>query len=351
MPGKKVSKFAKAAGKKKKKRPSRRKTPLWTPSKGITQSALLSFLNNPEEFSLNYIEGWTPKGVSVPLEFGTVIHLMEEMRHTTNLSSGKEIAAAASTTYFKTRSKTVRHANDRDQLEKLCKIAEALYPIYYDYWKEDDESYNWVARERVFQVSHTFYTTLGTPRTINLCGMRDGEFRNSKKELCLRETKTKSTIDKDMLRDALKTDTQVMFYIYSLYLEYGEHPTTCSYNIIRRPGLRQRQNESLSNFCKRIKKDVENRLDFYFWRVNITILPRDISHFVEKTLNPALLMLTGWWESIQKHPFDRFRSPYHIQHLPALWTKYGKSPLYDLMVRHDYNSCYQRSQPFPELSE
>lgn len=354
------SKFARAAKtlkRKVKKTPSRRSTPLWTPDKGITQSALLSFLNNPEEFAQNYIEGWTPKGVSVPPEFGNVFHLMEETRHVEPTWDAEKIAHEVGKAYLKARRPNLRHPGDVDTLKKLIVTCKAIYPVYYHCWLDNDEDdFDWLGREHIFSTPHKVTTgDLGITHTINLTGMRDGEYRIKKKnrrgKLGLRETKTKGSINKDELIQALKTDAQVMFYLFSMYLEYEEYPVECDYNVIRRPALRQRNNESLREFSKRIQEDAEKRLDFYFWRATITVMPYDIDAFVKQTLNPAILLLMEWWRKVKKNPFDRFQNPFHIHHLPALSTRFRtRSSYFDLLVKHDYSGYYQREVPFPELA-
>lgn len=347
---------------KKKKFPANQRSPLWDYTKGITQSGLEKFLACREQFALGYIEGWTPRAFSTPLEFGSMIHFMLEQQFT-----GKEpvaIARAVTKSYHDTRKKTLDGLS-YDALQLALTNAAVLFPLYVKYYEEEDAKYNWIQREHVFKLPHKFepigFTELpeskpglrlwGPIQEIVLTGMRDGEYRNAKGQLGLFETKTKSSIDDIAIQDGLRADFQTMLYLYSLKREYAESPTEILYNVIRRPQLRLKQNEPLDVYGKRLAEDIQARPDWYFRRFEVTVLLEDIETFIETTLDPVLRQLLVWWESIKDSPFDRWGSPYHFRNLFALTNKYGKAPLYNLMILGRRNEYYQRSSPFPELEE
>jgi hypothetical protein len=335
------------------------RAPLWHFGLGITQSALTDFMACREQFGARYIDGWTPKGLSIPLEFGTVIHHCIQRQITKGASSPEKIVAEVCAAYDKSRRGDLKGVA-YDDFQRMLTMAEALFPIYAKHNAADDAKQKWIGRERVFSVEHTFslghsaptqlYLNPGTAKVL-LRGMRDGEYRIHDGTLGLFETKTKSSIDDVAIQAALRSDLQTMFYLLALQIEYGETPTEVLYNVIRRPQLRMSVKETFADFKKRIQQDIVNRLGFYFRRYQVTILPQDIAAFVRTTLDPALRLLLQWADSISADPFDRFQSPLHFRNLNALFNKYGKCQLYDLLVLGHEKGYYRRSSLFPELEE
>lgn len=300
-----------------------------------------------EQFALGYVEGWASRSFSVPLEFGTLIHFMLEL-----LGSGKEpeaIARQVTSSYSSSRKKTL-NPSDSNTLELTLANAEALFPLYVRYWEDYDSKLNWLKREHIFKIEHTFASHTGQSITVPLTGMRDGEFRDRTNGLCLFETKTKSSIDELAIQDGLRADLQTCLYLYSLGREYQEQPTGILYNVIRRPQLRQKKDEQVDAYKERVIKDIQERPEWYFRRFEVTVVDGDIDVFVNTTLNPVLRQLHQWWESIKDDPFNRWASPYHYRSLPALMTKYGKAWHYNLTVRGMKNEYYRKSFPFPELN-
>lgn len=329
--------------------------PIWDYTKGLTQSALTTWLSCREQFSLQYLDGWTPRSFSAPLEFGSMIHFMLQAH--TGSSSPEKIARDVTKSYEATRSKTLDQGSYQD-LQKALTSAQALFPLYAEYYAKDDAKLSWVEREHVFKVPHKF--SIGKScehgdhdyQKIDLCGMRDGDYRNPKGGLGLFETKTKSTIDDLAIQSGLRADLQTMMYLHSMRIEYKEEPVEILYNVIRRPGLVLGKNESLQEYGLRIASDIKKRPEWYFRRYEVTVLPGDVDTFIKTTLDPVLRCFLQWWESIEENPTEgRWLSPYHYRSLPALMTRFGKAPLYDLMILGRTAGYFRRSSPFPELEE
>ena len=338
--------MAKKAPPKLRKKPSYRMGPQWDWTSGVTQSSLESFMACREQFALGYVEGWSSRSFSVPLEFGTMIHLMLELS-----ASGDDpvsIARKVTSSYSSSRKATL-NPTDLGTLEQTLANAEAIFPVYVEYWNDYDSKIRWLQREHVFKFSHEFKTFEGSIESINLTGMRDGDIRDKVGGLCLFETKTRSSIDDLAIQDGLRADLQTCFYLYSLAREYQEQPAGILYNIIRRPQLRIKKGESIDVYKERTIADVRERPDWYFRRYEVTVLPGDIDIFVGTTLDPVLRQLWQWWESLKDDPFHRWASPYHYRSLPALMTKYGKAWHYNLSVRGLKTEYYRKSSPFPEL--
>jgi hypothetical protein len=326
------------------KKTSKKRKPLWTPEEGVTQSAIGKFLQCPEQFSLEYIEGVTTTRFQIPLEFGSIWHLCLEHQFDGDATKTCERITRE---YREKKVPNLKVPADREALDIALTQIRTIFPIYCDYWSKKDREITWVKREEKFRFPHT----LPSGKTIDLRGMRDGVFRNKNGTLGLFETKTKSNIDETAIADTIRSDMQTLLYCYSLQRDYGEDPSNIIYNVVRRPGLKFRKDDTLPLYAERLAAEVNKKPDYYFIRWNIDVLPSDISRFVETTLNPVLERFLHWWGSVSLDPFNRFQSPYHFLNCNELYGKYGRASTYEYIVRGRKGSYMQRSCPFPELAE
>ena len=321
------------------------KKPLWKLSDGVTYSSLSTWVDCPEQFSLQWIDGLTPKKLSEPLEFGSVMHYAIEHQ---DKGRPEEVIHRITTHYKKYRGKTLVNTKEKDALNTLLDLAEVVFPEYCKYWSDDDAALQWVGKEEKFSVPYTLPTPQGN-RELTLRGMRDGLYR-AKNTFGLFETKTKGQISDNTIMDSLHRDMQTMMYLFATYLELGEYANEIKYNVIRRPGLYRRKGEESVAYVRRCKEDIISRPDFYFRRYRVTILQEDITKFVKETLNPTLVLFVQWWDSIKKNPLKRFESPYHHLNSIALVGRYGKSRMWDA-VHNNFSPYYVRDTIYPELAE
>lgn len=326
--------------------------PLWDWTKGLTQSAITNFLNCREQFALSYVEGWTPTGFSVPLEFGSMIHLaIERWAATSAAKTSKktalDIICEITESYHNARAASLKR-EDIAAMSKTIAAAEALFPEYAQAVAADDSRQQWVAHEQLFGIEHQFTDCEIVDRVVVLRGVRDGVYR-TKAGLGLFETKTRAMIDPNRIQAALRADLQTLFYLFTLSLETKETPRQVLYNVIRRPGQKFLDRDNYASFKSRIQADIKSRPSYYFQRFEVEVQPTDLEVFRDRVLDPALRQIIHWWESVMDHPFDRFRSPYHSINLNALVTKYGLCGLYEMIVLGNRHNYVKRSSPFPEL--
>lgn len=334
------------------RKPKQRK-PLWDWTKGITQSSLTNFQACREQFSLAFVEGHTPRGFSIPLEFGTIIHLAIERQDRIGHKrvTALDVITEICEDYHKARFPQLKSRLDIDSMVKTLAAAEILFPLYHKHVREDDEKQKWIKREQLFNVPYEFtLVDQINSAKINLRGMRDGNYRTIRRKcLGLLETKTKSQIDDNQIQAGLRADLQTMFYLFTLFLETGEYPKEVLYNVIRRPGQKFLVRDNYVSFKQRIKDAITSKPDYYFRRWEVNVLEADLKQFKRTVLDPGLAVMHQWWESVKNHPFDRFKSPLHFVNLNALYTKYGVAPMYGLMVLGRVRDYYTRSSVFPEL--
>lgn len=333
---------------------SRKKTtprkPLWKLEDGITYSSLSLWDQCPEQFSLQYIDGLSQKKLSIALEFGSVMHYALENQFK---ATPEEVIRRITDHYRKYRSASLRNSRERDDLNYLLGLAEIVFPRYCHYWQADDSQIEWIMREQKFDQVYRF-PGISEEKSIRLRGMIDGLFtyKNNPNTFGVFETKTKVKIDDKDIMDNLQYDMQTMMYCLCAYLKTGVYPNTIKYNVIRRPDLYRRKDETHNSYMQRVAEDIDKRPDHYFIRYNNTaILQDDIDKFARCTLNPILNLFLQWEEStVKKNLEDRFQSPYHFLNSSALVGKYGKVAMWDAIFG-DMQPYKVRTQVFPELEE
>jgi hypothetical protein len=327
---------------------SKPKEALWKLQDGITFSGLSRWMDCREQFSLQWIDGLTPKKISIPLEFGSVIHY--GLEHQFCGRSPKEIIRAITEQYRAHRSKTLLGTGERDTLDLILGLAETVFPHYCEFWHYDDRHINWIEREAKFKIPYSFPTHEGM-REVLLRGMRDGIYSYGS-VYGVFETKTKSRIIEKDIIDNLHADMQTMMYCFCTYLSTGRYPNEVKYNIIRRPDTYRRKGEALAPYLKRVEKDIIERPEFYFLRYTANISSADIQHFVNKTLNPVLALFVQWYDSVKKNPVGeaRFQSQYHYLNSTALVGKYGRAEMWDAIFGN-LQPYKVRQAVFPELED
>ncbi len=386
------------------KKKSPRIDPLWTLEDGVTYSILSKFDVCPHRFHIGQVQGWKPKKISLPLEFGNIFHMMDE-------AYGKkvplELVLSIPTRYVELKTETSNA--DIDTIKELSYMAAACkvtFEHYKAYWEQNpcfeikdrwyyEKDFHWIGKEVDFDVKYT----MPNGRVIRLRGKRDGEFNVTRKIAgnWLFETKTKGTIDEDGITRGLHKDLQTGIYMTSQQIERGVYPKGVLYNVIRRTGMKPRtggksaKGESPLEFAARLEEDIKKRPQYYFMRWVRRIDEHELKGFQERQLNPALFRLTTWWDSIKRnpmHPFEtncpicecgvlvvatetRHGRKFHqedckicdgkgtiqnMHHYERPFGQYdsmshGRGDFFDIVTDQNYFMFEQKESAFPELEE
>jgi len=235
---------------------------LYKMSDGVTQSLLHSFLAC--RIQLQYVlRGWRRAVSKAAMTYGTIFHDLLEAyyrgiiaRKVDRDTNFRIFARKRTRQWLKRNGKLLRHSGDLAmallETDKVC----AVFPAYCRFHEEDFDEINWQALEGVFDIDW---------KGFRLKGRWDGLYKIGKR-LWLLETKTKSRIDKQLIKDALAFDFQSLFYITALAQRRRETIEGVRYNVIRNPSLKQGAKESKKRFMRRIADDADERKDFYFMR-------------------------------------------------------------------------------------
>lgn len=319
---------------------------------GVTYSFLSDFLGCREQARLTYVEGYSQAGIIDPLEFGSLFHACCEAsaKAKGGIQSYKVVAEYIK--QKKARSKIAK--KDVSKLEFQAKIVAAMYPLYHSHWRDNDGlefqgTTKFVAQELPFQVNHQ----LPDGNVMPIRGRFDAILRKgSTGKLWLMETKTKSQIDHEGITSLLSSmDLQTMLYCLAIHKHFGEYPEGVLYNVIKRPLLRQKQTETEAEFLARIQDDVQSRSNDYFMRWHVSIRKEDVLDWTSRCLDPILMQVQMWWDSIKDDPLNPWKSPHHFVNPEGLHTRYGKSKYFDLLTRGVPVGLQQREFSPPEVKK
>jgi hypothetical protein len=224
-------------------------------------------------------------------------------------------------------------------LEMTMRMAEAVMPMYIRYWREDFTK-SWHSQEEEFRLpmkidvpGHRLVKTF-------LRGKMDGVFFQGKLRPWLFETKTKSYIVEEDIADVLPHELQVNIYMHALRKLHKIIPQGVLYNIVRRPGLRQKQTESARGFAQRMIDDIRERMDFYFVRMEMRVDRSDLDRF-DGELMDLMCDFLSWWYGIGAHYKDS----------SECIGKYGRCPMLDICSKKDWSRYYMRDRVFRELED
>lgn len=182
--------------------------------------------------------------------------------------------------------------SEADTLETRKAFVEAAVTGYLKRFPEPAEA----RHEIQFDLPIINPATKAVSKTFRLAGKIDGlEKRGGKWWLV--EIKTSGKLDKAYI-ERLPLDTQVTTYVYAL-TRMGYDLAGVVYRVIRKPTIQQRKNESLSDFCRRMIDDYQERQDFYFYEEALHRSKDDLDEFEAELWAITQDILSaerlGWW--------------------------------------------------------
>jgi hypothetical protein len=310
---------------------------------GVNSSLLGRWLDCREKARL-YLLGWTARRVSSGRVFGVIVHGVNDEIYSAYqngeldaLPSRKRILKEIAK--MEKRWKQSNPRADADTLQTLeiqCAMAEAILPVYYQFWHKDLTQTDWHALEHKFKVPIA---------DTHLIGRMDGNFRpmKGKKVIWLFESKSKSRIGdrgESSLVDILPHERQVNLYLGAIEVLYKEVPGGVILNVIRRPGQRLRKGEGPKAFAARVAADIRKRPSFYFMRIRMTVDKKDLAR--TKMEHEAMIRDFVQWA--------RGKS-YHYRNSDACENKYGRCEYLGICSRQDFTGMYQRKPRVRDVEE
>ena len=340
--------------------------PVWQLSDGLSYSALSTWLNCREQFRLKYVCGWTSCRFSFALEFGSAFHHLLEIfpgcgklgyikgrkngeKQTVSEWSKREIEKYSKRTFTTEKTKRFLPA-DNHELKRCLRLVVAVFPHYATHYQQHDMKLRWKSRENIFKFAQDGST--------QLTGKIDGVVKDGSK-LWLFETKTKGQIDESAIRALLHNDLQTMLYAYAIQQLYKKPPVGIIYNVVKRPGIQLRKDETTSNWLERVENigtktfpPLAENPEEYFLRWRVTLEPGEVDSWADRILRPILSEFVGWWhgwESGTEAANCPEKNPGHYPNPAALYFRNQKSDMFHLITTGNSEGLYQRKKSHPEL--
>lgn len=308
---------------------------------GITQGLLAMWLECRQKARW-FLQGYARKGTSLALTYGSVGHGVLEHAYE-NFRLGKNSGApkkAQMKKYLSLVEKQWKLENIRpnkyaiQDLEISLTFADVILPVYFEYWAEDFKKKNWQKIEGKFKIPYV----LKDGRKTFLRGMMDGAYKTV--GLWLFESKFKSVINEVDIVDTLPLDLQVRIYLRALWKTNLKIPSGVLYNVVRRFGLRQKQDESLTKFAARCAEDLKKRPEHYFYRFEVAAVKKDMLEF-EVELEAMIKDFCDWWDGVGGH----YKNP------GACIGKYGRCWALDACSSGNLYGLTKRKCVFRELED
>lgn len=168
-----------------------------------------------------------------------------------------------------------------DRLQVDMAIVQGASELYLKQWPGGQGE----RREFHFRVRLRNPATGAYSRTFDLEGTADGVIANMYDSADLPETvmTVYELIENKLVGQItpqkvqrLPLDRQVAIYRYGIWRATGRPVETVRYRWVRKPQIRQKQNETLEEFCERVIGDYKERPDFYFHEEEPQFAPNDM---------------------------------------------------------------------------
>lgn len=344
----------------KKKFPAKKPYKGWNLLKhGVSQSLLQKFTVCRDRYHKATVLGLKSTDRKEAMEYGTIFHKLIEV----GAEMGDKYTRIKMVRYM--QGYMAKHFNNEQSL-LLAKIAIAQYHVYKE-WEKDLPRYKYIDQEPVFAEKIKLPPTSFNPCpeiSINIPEVeltlrgRIDEVIELPSGLWIQENKTKSRIDIATISDTIPENIQVMFYATAASLHYGRPIKGIIYNIIRKPGQRQRQKESDELFVERIADEIRKQPNYYFYRLPYEFGPGALEKWKREELLPLLYQVYIWWKSIEKNPTNPWEdegniNPFHGRKSFGIYDpmSQGKGEFFDLIVHGRTNDLVVDFEMFPELQD
>ena len=155
----------------------------------------------------------------------------------------------------------------KQEYEKNLGVTSILLKHYFQYWKDE---YFGKVRKLWVDVEGKFRVNPPELNGVPIVGRRDAIYDHDG-QLVLLEHKTKSSWDDTNIAFLLLRDLQCMVYIKTFEIETGQRIDKIQYNLIKRPAIRLKQDESLTAFGKRLDETISENPQSYFAKIEMPV--------------------------------------------------------------------------------
>lgn len=275
-----------------------------TVSEGFTQSEF-SEMSCFQRWNLRYNQLLQKPGIiQFPFSVGTVFHDAMEQFYKT-----KGMRVNVATLQFQEHD--VPSLTDIQKREYWNHVLPAMVDAYMIYYKTDPVLWDIIHIERELDVMY---------RGFRLRGKIDLKIRQ-KNGIWIVDHKTAGRLNKDVVA-GWDFRFQFMFYIWLMSKVDPDKLQGYIVNLAKKPELRVKQNESIQQFAARVREDMIQNPDKYFFREEYLISKGALQHFETAVVDPKLTKL----QYIIDHPKDPLSTALMRDKNTSECQKWGGAP-------------------------
>ena len=242
--------------------------------KELTNSARSTFMNCQKKYEYSYIYGLAPRKTNIPFLVGGLFH--DELEH---MYKDKKLnIKAMEKRVSKACEKACKYpgvlADDSEKIWMQQAIVTGMVKGYAAMYLKGD-----LTKYRVVETEGEFKTNINKEWVYR--GKKDLVVSSIKtKKLYLVEHKTTAMITAGYV-GKLPMDNQILGYAWT-QKKSGKKFDGIIYNVTKKPGIKQRQTESLQQFYKRVEEEYMLNPGAYFYRETINFTDKDLLRFEEE---------------------------------------------------------------------
>jgi len=290
--------------------------PVHTELKYVSCSKLQTWLQCRRKYYWKYIRGLEPKRLHTPFLVGKAVHLGLSLFYEKELTE-KEIFHKVQNHVEDILSSSFITPEDAPNIEKQKAIIIGMLKGYFKQYS--NENIRPIANE--LHIEH--------PITLNVTfhGIVDLLYKDiTDNTLWIMDHKTRSTITKQAV-EMVPMDMQTQMYRWLVRKALKKIVHGVNFNLIRKPSIKIKKNETTAEFLERIVKDYDQRAPEFFYREKV-LYSRETA---EATLNDVQEIIK---QMVTIYALHSFSAPDLINSYPrttaACWTYNSRCPYWEL---------------------
>lgn len=242
--------------------------------KTLTNSARTTFLNCRKKYEYSYVYGLAPRKPSIPFLVGGLFHDELDRMYTNGDFDEGEARLRISKACAKASRQEGLTSDDSEKIFMQQAIAMGAVKGYANKYLEADlKLWEVVEAEGAFKIE--------MPGGWSYWGKTDLVIKEKKSgKIKLVEHKTAGKLDAAYVAK-LPLDNQILGYAWAK-LEQKVKLQGVIYNVTKKPQIRQRQNETLNDFYRRVENEYIERPEEYFYRESLQFSGDDIKRFSDE---------------------------------------------------------------------
>lgn len=215
---------------------------------------------------------------------------------------------------------------EADQLAEAYDAACALIPAYFEHYQIDFKR-DWVA------IEEKFIFMIGD---IKITGTMDGGYLSPRTgKFWVLENKFKARWPAN-IADYLPLDLQVQLYCAAAWT--AKRPVAgCLYNLIRKPTIKRKKNESRGDFFKRLREDIKQRPTWYYERHQVDFCEAELAAARRRVTHLSQEFLR-WYDSVSPGKKDP------LYNSTACENKYGTCQFLGVCGSNDFGNLHVKTK-------